>query len=72
MHDQNNRYGKKLIKLWLEEFGHDTLDQVRNLANLPFLYYHVAIMPAPSDRVKSRPDLTRGVGRQRDCSLDFE
>ena len=36
---------KKPIKLWLEDIDHDTLEQARNLANLPFLYHHVAIMP---------------------------
>lgn len=36
---------KKPIKLWLEDIDHDTLEQARNLANLPFLYQHVAIMP---------------------------
>lgn len=36
---------KKPIKLWLEDIDHDTLEQAKNLANLPFLYHHVAIMP---------------------------
>ncbi|MGB3209195.1 MAG: RtcB family protein [Desulforhopalus sp.] len=36
---------KKPIKLWLENIDHDTLEQARNLANLPFLHHHVAIMP---------------------------
>ena len=36
---------KKPIKLWLDDIDHDTLEQARNLANLPFLYQHVAIMP---------------------------
>jgi tRNA-splicing ligase RtcB (3'-phosphate/5'-hydroxy nucleic acid ligase) len=36
---------KKPIKLWLEEIDADTLTQAKNLANLPFLFRHVAIMP---------------------------
>jgi tRNA-splicing ligase RtcB (3'-phosphate/5'-hydroxy nucleic acid ligase) len=36
---------KKPIKLWLEEIDGDTLEQAKNLANLPFLFHHVAIMP---------------------------
>ena len=33
------------IKLWLEEIDSDTLEQARNLANLPFTHHHVAVMP---------------------------
>ncbi len=36
---------KNPIKLWLEDIDHDTLEQAKNLANLPFLHHHVAIMP---------------------------
>jgi len=36
---------KKPIKLWLEDIDLDTLGQAKNLANLPFLFHHVAIMP---------------------------
>ena len=36
---------KKPIKLWLKELDDDTLQQAKNLANLPFLFHHVAIMP---------------------------
>ena len=36
---------KKPIKLWLTDIDHDTLEQAKNLANLPFLHHHVAIMP---------------------------
>ncbi|NOR24492.1 MAG: RtcB family protein [Desulforhopalus sp.] len=36
---------KKPIQLWLEDIDHDTLEQAKNLANLPFLHHHVAIMP---------------------------
>lgn len=35
---------KKPIKLWLPEIDDDTLTQAKNLANLPFLFHHVAIM----------------------------
>jgi len=33
------------IKLWLSDIDNDTLGQAKNLANLPFLFHHVAIMP---------------------------
>src|SRR5699024_6360133 len=35
------------IKLWLkeDEMEHGALDQARNLANLPFAFSHIAIMP---------------------------
>jgi len=33
------------IKLWLAELDPDTLQQAKNLANLPCLFHHVAIMP---------------------------
>ena len=36
---------KKPIKLWLSDIDIDTLQQAKNLANLPFLFRHVAIMP---------------------------
>ncbi len=36
---------KKPIKLWLDDIDPDTLEQAKNLANLPFLFHHVAIMP---------------------------
>ena len=36
---------KKPIKLWLADIDVDTLQQAKNLANLPFLFHHVAIMP---------------------------
>ncbi|MBU1564582.1 MAG: RtcB family protein [Proteobacteria bacterium] len=36
---------KKPIKLWLKDIDSDTLSQAKNLANLPFLFHHVAIMP---------------------------
>ena len=33
------------IKLWLDDIEEGALGQARNLANLPFVYKHVAIMP---------------------------
>ncbi|MBN2705906.1 MAG: RtcB family protein [Deltaproteobacteria bacterium] len=36
---------KKPIKLWLEDIEPQALAQARNLANLPFIFSHVAIMP---------------------------
>jgi len=35
----------KPIKMWLEDLEPNALAQARNLANLPFTYKHVAIMP---------------------------
>ncbi len=36
---------KKPIKLWLTDIEEGALSQARNLANLPFAFRHVAIMP---------------------------
>jgi tRNA-splicing ligase RtcB len=33
------------IKLWLDNVEPDTMQQARNLANLPFIHRHVALMP---------------------------
>lgn len=33
------------IKLWLDKLDPDTLTQAQNLANLPFVHSHIAIMP---------------------------
>ncbi len=33
------------IKLWLDDVDEGTLEQVKNLANLPFAFSHVALMP---------------------------
>jgi len=33
------------IKLWLDDIENTALAQARNLANLPFAFKHVAIMP---------------------------
>jgi len=36
---------KKPIKLWLDDIENGALDQAKNLANLPFTFKHVALMP---------------------------
>lgn len=36
---------KHPIKLWLDDIEDGALDQAKNLANLPFVYKHIAIMP---------------------------
>ena len=36
---------KRPIKLWLPELDPDTLQQAKNLANLPGIHSHIAIMP---------------------------
>ena len=33
------------IKLWLDDIEEGALDQARNMANLPFVFKHIAIMP---------------------------
>lgn len=33
------------IKMWLEDIEEGALEQAKNLANLPFTYKHIAIMP---------------------------
>lgn len=33
------------IKMWLDDIEDGALDQARNLANLPFVFKHIAIMP---------------------------
>ena len=35
----------KPIKLWLEDIEEGALEQAKNLANLPFIFKHIAIMP---------------------------
>jgi tRNA-splicing ligase RtcB len=35
----------KPIKMWLDDLEHGAIQQAKNLANLPFLFKHVAIMP---------------------------
>ncbi|OGR07983.1 MAG: RNA-splicing ligase RtcB [Deltaproteobacteria bacterium RIFOXYD12_FULL_50_9] len=36
---------KKSIKLWLDDIEAGAFEQVKNLANLPFVFRHVAVMP---------------------------
>ena len=36
---------KQPIKLWLDDIEAGALDQARNLANLPFVFKHIAVMP---------------------------
>ena len=36
---------KKPIKLWLKDMDSGAMEQARNLANLPFVHSHIAIMP---------------------------
>lgn len=36
---------KRPIKLWLEDIEPGAFEQVKNLANLPFVFSHVAVMP---------------------------
>ena len=36
---------KKPIKLWLDDIEDRALEQAKNLANLPFIFRHIAIMP---------------------------
>lgn len=36
---------KKPIKLWLDDIETGAFEQARNLANLPFVYKHIAVMP---------------------------
>ena len=33
------------IKLWLDDIEDGALTQVKNMAQLPFAYHHIAIMP---------------------------
>lgn len=35
----------KIIKLWLDDIEQGALNQAKNLANLPFIFKHIAIMP---------------------------
>jgi tRNA-splicing ligase RtcB len=42
---QVEQTGNKPIKMWLEDLEPNALAQARNLANLPFAFKHIAIMP---------------------------
>ena len=33
------------IKMWLQDIEDEALNQARNLANLPFVFHHIALMP---------------------------
>lgn len=33
------------IKMWLEEIEDGAMEQIKNLANFPFAFHHIAIMP---------------------------
>lgn len=35
----------KPIMMWLDDIDNNALEQAKNLANLPFTFKHVAIMP---------------------------
>jgi tRNA-splicing ligase RtcB len=37
--------GKKPIKIWLDDIEDGAMEQARNLANLPFVFKHIALMP---------------------------
>lgn len=36
---------KLTIKMWLDDVDDNALEQAKNLANLPFTFKHVALMP---------------------------
>lgn len=36
---------KNLIKMWLEDIEEGAMQQIKNIANLPFVYKWVAVMP---------------------------
>ena len=37
--------GRVPVKMWLEDLDERAWREVRNLANFPFAYHHIAIMP---------------------------
>ena len=37
--------GKTVVKMWLTDFEESAREQVANLASLPFVYHHIALMP---------------------------
>lgn len=37
--------GKTVVKMWTTEFDDMAREQINNLASLPFVYHHIAIMP---------------------------
>lgn len=42
---QENANNKLPIKLWLENLDEPAWKEVENLANFPFAYHHIAMMP---------------------------
>ena len=36
--------GKNLVKIWDKNVEDNTMEQIKNVSNLPFIYKHVAIM----------------------------
>ena len=57
----------KPIKLWLDDIEEGALEQAKNLANLPFIFKHIAIMP-DSQRGKGNKEsfmsCSHGAGRK--------
>lgn len=41
----NSRYNRLPIMLWLDDLEDSTMQQAINLANFPFAFHHIAIMP---------------------------
>ncbi|MBQ6955904.1 MAG: RtcB family protein [Bacteroidales bacterium] len=39
------RIGDSVVKMWLTEVEESAREQVENLASLPFVYHHIALMP---------------------------
>jgi len=69
---------KKPIKMWLDDIEDGALEQVKNLANLPFIYKHIAIMPdshqgfgCPIGSVVATKDVivTNIIGKDIGCGL---
>jgi len=55
------------IKLWLDDIEEVALEQAKNIANFPFSFHHIAIMP------DAHPGYGMPIGggdgnRKRDCS----
>lgn len=66
------------IKLWLSNIEETALDQAKNLANLPFTFHHIAIMPdahegfgMPIGGVMATKDVVvpNAVGRDIGCGM---
>ena len=37
--------GKTVVKMWTTEFDETARKQIENLASLPFVHHHIALMP---------------------------